>query len=159
MHTAMGGATPASLHLDPERHPLWIRVILPRTLRSDPPAIANLPIRADSGALIPLAELDRLEETVNQTPVFHKNMEPVVYVLGEMAGRAPGEAVLDMMKRLKSIDLDPGIRVDWAGEGEWKITLRVFRDMGLAFAAAMIGIYFILVFNTGSHQDGTRIKP
>lgn len=39
-------------------------------------------------------------------------------------------------------DVDP--------EGEWKITLDVFRDMGLAFAAAMVMIYIILVAQTGS---------
>jgi multidrug efflux pump subunit AcrB len=43
-----------------------------------------------------------------------------------------------------------GIRVDFAGEGEWKITLDVFRDLGLAFAAAMLMIYVILVAQTGS---------
>ncbi len=40
--------------------------------------------------------------------------------------------------------------VDFAGEGEWKITLDVFRDLGLAFAAAMVGIYILLVTQTGS---------
>jgi multidrug efflux pump subunit AcrB len=72
-------------------------------------------------------------------------------VVGEMTGRAPGEAVLDMMNTLEKTPLGEGIRVNWAGEGEWKITLRVFRDMGLAFAAALFGIYFILVINTGSY--------
>ena len=43
-----------------------------------------------------------------------------------------------------------GFTVDFAGEGEWKITLDVFRDLGLAFAAAMIGIYVLLVAQTGS---------
>ncbi len=43
-----------------------------------------------------------------------------------------------------------GIRVDFAGEGEWKITLDVFRDLGLAFGAAMVGIYVLLVAQTGS---------
>ncbi len=38
-----------------------------------------------------------------------------------------------------------GFVVDFAGEGEWKITLDVFRDLGLAFGAAMIGIYVLLV--------------
>jgi multidrug efflux pump subunit AcrB len=46
--------------------------------------------------------------------------------------------------------LPEGIRVDFAGEGEWKITLDVFRDLGLAFGAAMIGIYILLVAQTGS---------
>lgn len=44
----------------------------------------------------------------------------------------------------------PGTRVVWSGEGEWKITLDVFRDLGLAFAAALVMIYVILVAQTGS---------
>jgi multidrug efflux pump subunit AcrB len=43
-----------------------------------------------------------------------------------------------------------GFAVDFAGEGEWKITLDVFRDLGLAFGAAMIAIYILLVAQTGS---------
>ncbi|NLF71568.1 MAG: efflux RND transporter permease subunit [Candidatus Anammoximicrobium sp.] len=43
-----------------------------------------------------------------------------------------------------------GFVVDFAGEGEWKITLDVFRDLGLAFGAAMIAIYILLVAQTGS---------
>ncbi|MEH0022166.1 MAG: efflux RND transporter permease subunit [Desulfobacter sp.] len=150
LDTAVGGTARASLHLERERHPLWIRVILPREKRSDMVAVADVPVRSASGHLIPLGELVRVRDTVNPPPVYHKNMEPVVYVTGEMAGRAPGEAVLDMMKKLESQPLDPGIRVRWSGEGEWKITLRVFRDMGLAFAAALAAIYLVLVVNTGS---------
>ena len=151
LNTSMGGALSATLHVTSERNPLWIKVILPRHLRSDMAALAALPIRSSSGALIPLGELARQTTKTNQPPIYHKNLEPVVYVLGEMAGRAPGEAVLDMKTRIRSMGLDPGITVNWAGEGEWKITLRVFRDMGLAFAAALLGIYFILVFTTGSY--------
>ncbi len=151
LDTAVGGTTPASLHLDRERNPLWIKVILPREKRSDMVSIANLPIRSENGAMIPLAELAQVVEKTNRTPIYHKNLEPVVYVLGEMAGQAPGEAVLDIKSRLKQVPFEEGIKVNWAGEGEWKITLRVFRDMGLAFAAALLGIYFILVINTGSY--------
>ena len=43
-----------------------------------------------------------------------------------------------------------GYTVNWAGEGEWKITLDVFRDLGLAFAAALVAIFIILMFQTGS---------
>ncbi|MFO0839002.1 MAG: efflux RND transporter permease subunit [Phycisphaerae bacterium] len=42
------------------------------------------------------------------------------------------------------------IRADFAGEGEWKITLDVFRDLGLAFGAALLAIYILLVAQTGS---------
>ena len=152
LKSAVSGITPASLHLEAERHPLWIKVILPRDQRSDMASISHIPIRSDKGKMIPLAELVRVNDTYNATPVYHKNLAPVVYVIGEMAGRAPGEAVLDMMKTLKQTPLKQGIRVEWAGEGEWKITLRVFRDMGLAFAAALLGIYLLLVINTGSYM-------
>jgi len=151
LKSAVGGITPASLHLDPERNPLWIKVILPREKRSDMISISHIPIRSSAGKMIPLAELIHVVETQNSKPIYHKNLEPVVYVIGEMAGRAPGEAVLDMMKQLKNNPVESGIRINWSGEGEWKITLRVFRDMGLAFAAALLGIYFILVINTGSY--------
>ncbi len=151
LNIAMGGNTPATLHLTQERNPLWIKVIFPRNMRSDMASLTGLPIRSQSGVLIPLGELAHLTRKPNQVPIYHKNMEPVVYVLGEMAGRAPGEAVLDMMSRIGTLTLDSDITVNWAGEGEWKITLRVFRDMGLAFAAALLGIYFILVFTTGSY--------
>ncbi len=151
LKSSVNGITPATLHLDHERNPLWIKIILPRDKRSDIISVSQIPVRSSAGTLIPLAELVRLVETHNDTPIYHKNLESVVYVTAEMAGRAPGEAVLDMMKALRADPVPKGLRVQWAGEGEWKITLRVFRDMGLAFAAALIGIYFILVVNTGSY--------
>lgn len=151
LNSAVKGATPASIHIEKERNPLWIKVILPREKRSDMISISHIPIRSSLGKMIPLAELVHVQESFNFKPVYHKNLEPIVYVVGEMAGRAPGEAVLDMMKKLKKNPVQDNININWAGEGEWKITLRVFRDMGLAFAAALLGIYFILVINTGSY--------
>ncbi|WP_457553986.1 efflux RND transporter permease subunit [Desulfobacula sp.] len=151
LKSAVGGITPASIHLTHERNPLWIKVILPREKRSDMISISQIPIRSSLGKMIPLAELVHVVETKNKKPIYHKNLEPVVYVLGEVAGRAPGNAVLDMMKKLKTKPAPKDIRVNWSGEGEWKITLRVFRDMGLAFAAALFGIYFILIIDTESY--------
>src|SRR5690606_4311114 len=46
--------------------------------------------------------------------------------------------------------LPGGHRIDWAGEGEWDVTLRVFRDLGLAFGIALLGIYVLLVAQTSS---------
>ena len=82
--------------------------------------------------------------------IYHKNMKRVVFVTAEMAGRAPGEAILDMQGKLKKDPIPDGLQVQWAGEGEWKITLRAFRDMGIAFAAALTGIYILLIVQTGS---------
>ena len=46
--------------------------------------------------------------------------------------------------------LPEDIKLVWSGEGEWRITIRVFRDMGLAFVFALVGIYFVLRIQTAS---------
>ncbi|HUV38652.1 MAG TPA: efflux RND transporter permease subunit, partial [Planctomycetota bacterium] len=66
------------------------------------------------------------------------------------AGTPPPEAVLDAQALVRDEPLPSGIRTEWAGEGEWQITLRVFRDLGLAYAAAMVGIYLLVVLETRS---------
>jgi multidrug efflux pump subunit AcrB len=151
LDAAIKGITPATVHLGTQRNPLWVKIILPREKRSDTCAACQIPVRSATDHMIPLAEVVDIKEKPYRKQIYHKNLEPVVYVIGEMAGRAPGEAVLHMQNVLKNNPLPEGLNAQWAGEGEWKITLRVFRDMGLAFAAALIGIYLILVVNTKSY--------
>jgi len=83
--------------------------------------------------------------------IFHKNQERVVYVTAEMAGRGPAYAVLALQKWFRRNPLPDGIRADWGGEGEWKITVDVFRDLGIAFSAALLAIYVLLVYETRSY--------
>jgi multidrug efflux pump subunit AcrB len=147
---AIGGAAPATIHTPEERQPLGIKTILPRKNRSEITSLSQIPLKTNTGKMVSLAELVKIVHIFEDQPVYHKNLERLVYVTGEMAGRAPGEAVLDMQKKLKQNPPPPEIRVKWAGEGEWKITLRVFRDMGIAFAAALIGIYILLIIETNS---------
>jgi multidrug efflux pump subunit AcrB len=150
LQIAVDGNTPATVHADFERHPLKVNMILPRESRSSTAGLSQIPISTPSGEIVPLAELvDIVFVPENQT-IYHKNLERVVFVMGEMAGQAPAEAILDMQSRLKKEPLPPGIRAEWAGEGEWKITLEVFRDMGIAFAVAMIGIYVLMIIQTNS---------
>jgi multidrug efflux pump subunit AcrB len=150
LRTALSGDTPATVHLPMERQPLLIKTILPRKWRSGEVQLTQVPVKSTSGAMVPLAELISPVRVDQPQPVYHKNLERVVFVTAEMAGRAPGEAVLDIMKRLKSDPMPAGTRAEWAGEGEWKITLSVFRDMGIAFAAALTGIYILLIVQTES---------
>jgi len=150
LRIAVSGTTPATVHVPDERQPLRVRIILPRSLRSSVPDLIQVPVASASGAMVPLAELVEPVTRERAQPIFHKNLERVVYVVGEMAGRAPAEAVLDMQSRLAEDPLPEGVRAEWAGEGEWKITLRVFRDMGIAFAAALMGIYILLIIQTES---------
>jgi len=150
LRIAVSGATPATVHVPDERQPLRVRIILPRSRRSSVSDLIQVPVASAAGAMVPLAELVEPVSRERAQPIFHKNLERVVYVVAEMAGRAPAEAVLDMQSRLADDPLPEGVRVEWAGEGEWKITLRVFRDMGIAFAAALMGIYILLIIQTES---------
>ncbi|MDY6838443.1 MAG: efflux RND transporter permease subunit [Thermodesulfobacteriota bacterium] len=144
------GENPATVHKPGERQPLPIKLILPRDRRTGTTSLSQIPIKTSTGGMVPLAEMGSFVKIRENQPIYHKNLLRVVYVFGEMAGRAPAEAVLDMQKKLEKNPLPPGIRVDWAGEGEWKITLQVFRDLGIAFTAALMGIYILLVIQMKS---------
>ena len=98
---------------------------------------------------MPLAELGAFIERPEEQPIHHKDLQRVVYVVGDVAGRPPVEAVLAMEREQDEV-LPAGFSAHWAGEGEWKVTVDVFRDLGLAFAAALIGIYVLLVVETHS---------
>jgi len=150
LKSSLSGTAAASVHTSNERQALMIRTILPREKRSGIVPLSQIPRKTADGHMVPLAELVEMVQVPVEQTIYHKNLERVVYVLGETAGRAPAEAVLDMQKKLKTNPPPDGARIQWAGEGEWKITLRVFRDMGLAYAAALLGIYILLIINTGS---------
>jgi multidrug efflux pump subunit AcrB len=122
--------------------------------------------------IVPLAELGEIRGSVQDKVIYHKNLKPVVYVFAEVAGRTPAEIVLDVSGDLNSgagdgqlIPLEkrtffnPGgglywqltedIQAVWNGEGEWEITLRVFRDLGIAFGVTLLGIFLVLRIQTG----------
>jgi multidrug efflux pump subunit AcrB len=147
---ALEGGTPATVHAPGERSPLPILLRLPLEKRSGVPELERITVRGSRGELVPLSELGTFQEAGEDQPRYHKNLQRVVYVMSEAVGRAPGEAVLDLQSHFKKNPLPAGIRAEWAGEGEWEITIRVFRDLGLAFGAAMIGIYILLIIQTSS---------
>jgi multidrug efflux pump subunit AcrB len=122
--------------------------------------------------IVPLAELGGIHRTLQDKAIYHKNLRPVVYVYADIAGRPPAEVVLDVSADQNSraagseprpLDgrtfLNPGsgipwtlpadVKAVWDGEGEWQITLRVFRDLGIAFAVALLGIFIVLRIQTG----------
>lgn len=147
---AVAGGMAGTLHVESERQPLLIHVQLPRAARSTEADLLALSVKSARGDMIRLSELGQFEHLAGDQTIYHKNLQPVSYVLGEMAGRSPVEAVWDLGDKLEALPLPPGYRAEMAGEGEWKITVDVFRDLGLAFAAAMVMIYILLVGQTGS---------
>jgi multidrug efflux pump subunit AcrB len=122
--------------------------------------------------IVSLAELGEMRWSVQDKAIYHKNLRPVVYVFAEVAGRPPAEIVLDVSSDMNTDTADSrplplkgrtyfnsggglpwtlpdDIKVVWNGEGEWQITLRVFRDLGIAFSVALLGIFLVLRIQTG----------
>jgi len=140
------------LHRPRELNSVPIVLQLPRARRSALADIERLSLRTSSGAMVQLTEFGHFEETTADKTIYHKNLQRVVYVQGDVAGRSPPEAILALQADVTQKPLPEGIRVVWNGEGEWKITLDVFRDLGLAFGGAILAIYVLLVWQTGSYS-------
>lgn len=151
LRMALSGLPAGTVHIESEQNELPIILRLPREKRSDTARLKTLVVKGRMGHMVQLGELGHFEENIYDKTIFHKNLDRVVYVTAEMAGRGPAYAVLNMQSWLKKNPLPPGIRAVWNGEGEWKITLDVFRDLGIAFSAALLAIYVLLVYETGSY--------
>jgi multidrug efflux pump subunit AcrB len=183
LQIALDGMPATVLHPPGEVDPLWAELRVPRAQRSAIEDLEDLYVQGRDGQMVQLGALGTFVESfadgspvLEDKTIYHKNLQRVVYVFGEVAGRPPADAILDMQfdqqqdgsnptpaepspwntrTWLKPGGGDPwaipaGYEIHWAGEGEWKITLDVFRDLGLAFAAAQVGIFIILMFQTGS---------
>ena len=127
-----------------------------------------------------LGELGRFESGEVDQTIHHKDLKPVVYVSAELSGRTPAEIIADVNADRESDmnsktdgdtaseisewqnrnylfsgggdrwTLPEGIDLKWRGEGEWRITVDVFRDMGIAFAFALVAIFIVLRMQTRS---------
>ena len=123
--------------------------------------IQNLKIKGQSGNMIPVRDIVKVKQDTLHKSISRKDQQRVVYVLADMAGdlESPAYAILGMEERLKQIDLPKGysigdiymgqpedesnFTVKW--DGEWQITLEVFRDLGIAFMVVIIIIYMLIV--------------
>jgi multidrug efflux pump subunit AcrB len=122
--------------------------------------------------LVSMGELGVFEQQWADRAIHRKDLRPVVYVSAEISGRTPAEVIADINADQGALEsgtsgkwqdrhfispgggdgwnVPDGVEVLWTGEGEWRITVRVFRDMGLAFAFALIAIFFVLRLQTAS---------
>ncbi|HET7497922.1 MAG TPA: efflux RND transporter permease subunit [Candidatus Eisenbacteria bacterium] len=153
------GSTVGVLQAGSETEPVPIRVRLSAADQSDESALAAL--RVGSGAGTPLSELVRPTREAAPAEIYHKNQRRAVYVLGDVAGReeSPVYAIAKLGARVDSLKAPDGgpvkqlnlampvstesYSLKW--DGEWHITLEVFRDMGMAFAVVLVLIYILTV--------------
>jgi multidrug efflux pump subunit AcrB len=179
---AVDGLSVDLVHMPEEKEDVNLVLEIPRSARTLPEDLLGLRVRSgdanalpepnvvDAPPLVPLRELVRIERSVDEKTIYHKNLMPVTYVIADVAGavESPVYAIFEMNERLGQIDAtkfggvtpelsivnmeqpftdhEPAIKWD----GEWHITLEVFRDLGLAFAAVLILIYVLMVGWFGS---------
>ncbi len=161
LRVALAGADAGLAHVPSSREPVPIVLRLDRAQRSHVQELLQLTVHAADGRMVPLAELATLHETTRERFRYHKNLQPVTYVLGEVGGtaEAPVYAILNMEDRLAEIVTplgeklpiisthlpDDRTRYIMKWDGEWQITYEVFRDMGIAFGVVMVFIYVLVV--------------
>lgn len=161
LRVALQGANVGLAHQEQEKEDVAIMLRLPVAERSSVNSLEGIKVIGQSGNLVSLGELVRVEPSVNEQSVYHKNLMPVVYVTGDVAGEeeSPVYAILKLNQTLDQLKLPEGYQLEryvarqpflsdklaikW--DGEWHITYEVFRDLGLAFAAVLILIYILVV--------------
>ena len=168
LRLAVGGTALDLLHVPRDREDVDIILQLPRASRATPEALLGLRVRSaahPSAPLVPLRELVKIEHTTAEKSIYHKNLMPVTYVIGDVAGvvESPVYAILNMNKALRALDTgafggsgaalkiynavqpfsDDLPSIKW--DGEWHITIEVFRDLGTAFAAVLVLIFILMV--------------
>jgi multidrug efflux pump subunit AcrB len=168
MRMALDGQDVTTLHQPDERSPVGVHLRLGQDHRASLADLKNVHVQSQSGATLPVADLVTVTKGVRDKHIDRKNQQRVIYVLGNVAGaiESPVYAMLDMQERLDAIDAPPGYNfnqlytaqpktdTDYAlkWDGEWRITYKVFRDLGIAFAAVLLIIYILIV---GWFQDLT----
>lgn len=148
------------------QEPVAIRLHLPVMDKAQAQDLLALELRSRTGELIPLGNVATLRNTGWDGDIHHKNLLPVIYVTGDMAGRldSPLYGMFAIIGALSEVTID-GVRpvqryvsppddptelaVKW--DGEWQITYETFRDMGAAYAVGLILIYLLVVAQFGSY--------
>jgi len=168
LRIAVGGLPVDLLHVPRDKEDVDIVLQLPRASRTTPEELLALHVRSTanpSGPLVALRELVKLEPVTVEKSIYHKNLMPVTYVIGDVAGvvESPVYAIFKMNEALQKLNTrefggngaplkiynasqpftDDQPSMKW--DGEWHITIEVFRDLGSAFAAVLVLIFILMV--------------
>jgi len=167
LRAGLAGEPTAYLH-DESKYPAAAVLQLPAERHGDLDALLQLAVRGAGGQLVPVRELVTISDTLREQPVYHKDLLPVNYVVGDMAGAvdSPLYGMFAMRGKLLSLvtpnggelseyfirqpsDVYRNYAIKW--DGEWQITYETFRDMGAAYAVGLVLIYLLVVAQFGSY--------
>ena len=157
----LNGATAGLLHDPKSREDVPIQVQLDRSGRSAIESLTAMRLPTASGGQVSIAEVTDVKNETIDVSRYGKNLRPVVYVLGDVAGEveSPVYAIMKMNEAIDKLKTPQGYaikrynaemptetdRLTMKWDGEWHITIEVFRDLGLAFAAVLVLIYVLVV--------------
>ena len=164
----LAGADVTPVHNTESKFEIPVRVTLPAEKQSSLDALLKLKVRSREGQLVPISEVVEIRDLPREKSIFHKDLLPVVYVYGDMAGKldSPLYGMFDARSQLSGKALEQGgslqewfIRqpadpyasyaIKW--DGEWQVTYETFRDMGIAYAVGLVLIYLLVVAHFHSY--------
>ncbi len=161
INTVLKGYDASFLHDAYVKYPIPIRLELSVADKADINTIKNIRIRSRNGVLVPLSEFVKIIESTREQTIYHKDLQTVVYVTGDMAGEldSPLYGMFDIYTALEDLVVEGQYKlqqylvdqpespyqysIKW--DGEWQITYETFRDMGIAYGVGMILIYLLVV--------------
>ena len=164
----LAGADVTPVHNTESKFEIPVRVTLPAEKQSSLDALLKLKVRSREGQLVPISEVVEIRDLPREKSIFHKDLLPVVYVYGDMAGKldSPLYGMFDARSQLTDKALKQGGRLqEWfirqpadpyasysiKWDGEWQVTYETFRDMGIAYAVGLVLIYLLVVAHFHSY--------
>jgi multidrug efflux pump subunit AcrB len=167
LQAGLAGEDAAYLH-DESKYPAPALLQLPAERQGELDALLQLHVRAGSGQLVPILELVTVTDTQREQPIYHKDLLPVNFVTGDVAGRvdSPLYGMFTARGKLASVKTpgggspveyfvrqpsDPHRNYALKWDGEWKITYETFRDMGITYAFGLVLIYLLVVAHFRSY--------
>ncbi len=161
LSAALRGEDVSYLHVGDVKYPLPLRLEFPVAAKARINDILALRVRSKDGGLVPLADIVQFIDSRREQAIYHKDLLPVVYVTGDMAGSldSPLYGMFDMMSTIKNKIFSYGgklkqylvstpenpYRYSMKWDGEWQITYETFRDMGIAYSVGLLLIYLLVV--------------
>lgn len=161
LQMALSGQNVGLLHDENAREDVAINLRLNQASRTSLAELQSLNIQGANGNRVPLSTLLKTEPAIADTSIYHKNLQPVVYVLGDVSGKVESAvyALLNLQAQIDKLVPVLGSKVQayftqqpatteayaikW--DGEWQVTYEVFRDLGIAFAVVLVLIYALVV--------------
>jgi multidrug efflux pump subunit AcrB len=154
--TVLDGEDASYLHGANLKYAVPVRVAYAEADKADLQQVLALRIRSQDGNLVPLSELVEPLDSTREYSIQHKDLLPVVYVTGDMAGGAdsPLYGLFDISARLHQqhgveqwflSQPENPYKFSMKWDGEWQVTYETFRDMGIAYSVGLVLIYLLVV--------------